>query len=287
MHFQCLFLIWLLAGICSKLLMKLPECTVWNLRLFRTRSFSTISSLWLWHRRVSIECDTEIFETISFNLLSFWFAFPFFCCIMLQNNSRHTRNFRTYCARKSYYECKRCAISRAFLCQISWGWLASITAKQRNNRAGSWGRDAAHELLRRIPNANRQSDANNTSAWCCHRSGRWCCYSCCCSCRWAEAELRLGLCLGAVCESRRSTVQPISATTDWHAKWTAARTAARAGQPNGVLCSMCVCVCSSFYALSPRSGGTHKHTHARVINAKTTLFDRRHKNTHGTGNGRA
>lgn len=110
---------------------------------------------------MSIECITLIFEAISFNLLSFNFLlcislFSIFCCIMVQNKPRHTRNFRTYCARKSHYECKRCAISRAVSCQNSCGCLASIAAKQRNNRAG--------KELRRIQNANRQSDANNTSA---------------------------------------------------------------------------------------------------------------------------
>lgn len=159
-----------------------------------------------------------------------------------------------------------------------------VAAWQRNNRAGSWERVA-------------QNSKCQSPKWCKQHfrsGGSKCCCSCSCGCCWSEAELRLGLCVWPLSVSlERSTVHPISATTDWHAKWTAARTAARAGQPNGVLCSMCVC------APRPRAQGikttAHTHTCTRVINAKTTLFHWRHKNTHtdrgngqrGTSNGRA
>lgn len=247
-----------------------------NLRLLRTRSLITISSLWLWHHRMSIECITLIFEAISFNLLSF----NFLLCISLFifcKTSQGTRATSALIARES-----RIMNAKDVPSAVQFHAKIHVAAWQRNNRAGSWERVA-------------QNSKCQSPKWCKQHfrsGGSKCC--CSCGCCWSEAELRLGLCVWALSVSlARSTVHPISATTDWHAKWTAARTAARAGQPNDVLCSMCVC------APRPRAQGikttAHTHTCTRVINAKTTLFHWRHKNTHtdrgngqrGTSNGRA
>lgn len=120
-----------------------------NLRLLRTRSLLTISSLWLWHHRMSIECITLIFEAISFNLLSL----NFLLCISLFfrfsaaswcKTSQGTRATSALIARESrIMNAKDVPSAVQFHAEIHVaGWLTSIAAKQRNNRAGSWERVA-------------------------------------------------------------------------------------------------------------------------------------------------